>query len=124
MHDRGGGWPYLAGIALIVAGLLRFFEALWAYILPSNVEGALFRHNIKPYGWAYLIVAIILFLSGLSIVARSRFARWVGIAAAAVGGITSVWWMPYNPTWSLAYMGVCLLVIYALVAHGKWESIA
>jgi len=124
MDQPGGDWLHLAGIALIMAGILRFFDALWALLLPSHLEGAIFRHSTKSYGWIYLLVAIILCFSGLSVVARAQFARWIGVIAAAIGGISAIWWMPYYSVWSLAFVGMCIFVIYALVAHGKQESVA
>lgn len=46
---------------------------------------------------------------------------WIGIFAAAIGSITAIWWMPFYPIWSLAYIGICIFVIYGLVAHGSRE---
>jgi hypothetical protein len=45
-------------------------------------------------------------------------ARWVGVAAGAIIAISAIWWMPYYPVWSLTYIAVGALVIYALVAYG------
>jgi len=63
-------------------------------------------------------VAIILCLSGLSVIARYHFARWIGVIAAAIGGIGAIWLMPSYLIWSLAYLGVCIFVIYALLVDG------
>jgi hypothetical protein len=122
MEERRRDWILLAGIALMLAGILRLFNALWAVVLPTRLEGAVFGHNIKPHVWVYLVVAIVLCCSGLSVMARFQFARWIGIIGATIGGISAVWWMPYYPVWSLVFVGVCIFVIYALVAHGKRES--
>jgi len=125
MDERGGGWLLFAGIALMVEGVMRFFDSIWAFryhgILPSNLEGAIFGHSLKTYGWVYLVVAIILFLAGIGVMARSQIARWIGIGAAAIGGISAIWWMPYYPIWSLTYVGVSFLVIYALGVYGSKE---
>jgi hypothetical protein len=48
----------------------------------------------------------------------SQIGRWLGIAAGAIATISAVWWMPYYPIWSLAYIGLGILVIYALAAYG------
>jgi hypothetical protein len=45
----------------------------------------------------------------------------VRIVAAAVGGVTAMTWMPYYPVWSMVYVGVAVLVIYALVVHAAPE---
>jgi len=47
-----------------------------------------------------------------------RGGGWVGIAAGAIGCISAIWWMPYYPIWSLTYIAIGALVIYALAAYG------
>jgi len=32
--------------------------------------------------------------------------------------ISAFWWMPFYPVWSLAYVGIGVLVVYGLAAHG------
>ena len=83
----------------------------------SNLEDALFGHGLRTYGWLWLVVAIILFLAGLGVMARSQVSRWVGVVAGAVAAISAIWWMPYYPVWSLEYIGMGVIVIYALVVH-------
>jgi hypothetical protein len=123
MEDRGQGWLIFAGIALLIAGVMRVFDAIWAFryhgILPSNLEAAIFGHSLKTYGWVYLVVAIIMILAGFGVMVRSQFSRWLGIIAAAILGISAIWWMPYYPIWSLTYIGICFFVIYGLTVHGS-----
>ena len=61
---------------------------------------------------ALLIVCAFLVQSG------SQVARWIGIIAGAIGCISAIWWMPYYPIWSLTYIAIGVLVIYALAAYG------
>ena len=128
MADRDGqGWVLFAGIVLMVAGVMRLFDAIWAFryhgVLPSNLEDALFGHSLKTYGWVWLVVAIVLFLAGLGVLVQSQIARWIGVFAGAVASISAIWWMPYYPIWSLTYIGIGVFVIYALVAHGDREAV-
>jgi hypothetical protein len=129
MADRNGqGWVLFAGIVLMVAGVMRLFDAIWAFryhgVLPSNLEDALFGHSLKTYGWVWLVVAIVLFLAGLGVLVQSQIARWIGVFAGAVASISAIWWMPYYPIWSLTYIGIGVFVIYALVAHGDREAVS
>ena len=122
MDRRGGGWVVFAAIVLGVAGVMRFFDAIWAFsyhgVLPENLEGAIFGHSLKTYGWVYLVVAVVLLLCGFLVLTGSQSGRWVGIAAGAIGCISAIWWMPYYPIWSLTYIVIGALVIYALAAYG------
>jgi hypothetical protein len=122
MNDRGHGWILFAAIVLGVAGIMRIFDAIWAFryhgVLPQHFEDAIFGTSLKTYGWVYLIVGIILILCSLAVLGRSQLGRWVGIAAGAIGAISAIWWMPYYPIWSLTYIALGVFVIYALAAYG------
>jgi hypothetical protein len=122
MNERGHGWIIFAAIVLGVAGIMRIFDAIWAFryhgAVPENLQNALFGTSLKTYGWVYLVVGIILILCSLAVIAGSQFARWVGIAAGAIGAISAIWWMPYYPIWSLTYIALGVIVIYALAAYG------
>ncbi len=80
--------------------------------MPSSVR------SLKTYGWVYLIIGIILILCSLAVMGRSQLGRWVGVAAGAIGAISAIWWMPYYPIWSLTYIALGVIVIYALTAYG------
>jgi hypothetical protein len=128
MDRRGGGWIIFAAIVLGVAGIMRIFDAIWAFryhgALPENLEDAIFGHSLKTYGWVYLVVAAVLIVSAFLVLSGSQVGRWVGIVAGAIGCISAIWWMPYYPIWSLTYIAIGVLVIYALAAYGgKAEAV-
>ena len=112
-----------AGIMLMVAGIMRFFDSLWAFAykgsIPDNLENAIFGHSLDTYAWIWLVVSVVLFLSGLGVAVRSQLSRWIGVIAGSIAAISAMWWMPYYPVWSLLYVGIGGAVVYALVAHGQ-----
>jgi hypothetical protein len=124
------GWLTFSGIVLIVAGIMRILDAIWAFRYKGTVvdglHQAVFGHSLKGYGWLWLIVGIVLIASGFFLVGAPgtlrEVARWVGIVAAALGAITAVSWLPYYPVWSLVYIGIGVGVIYALVARYDEEA--
>jgi len=122
MHERGHGWIVFAAIVLGVAGVMRIFDAIWAFryhgVLPQHLEDAIFGTSLKTYGWVYLVVGVLLILSAFAVMSRSQIGIWVGVVFAAIASISAIWWMPYYPIWSLTYVGLGVLVIYALIAHG------
>ncbi|HTW06466.1 MAG TPA: hypothetical protein VME46_03095 [Acidimicrobiales bacterium] len=123
----GDGWLLFAGIVLMTAGVMRLFDSIWAFSysgkVPDNLQNALLGHSLTTYGWVWLFVAIILFGSGLAVMVRSQLARWIGIIAGAIGAISAIWWIPYYPIWSLIYIFIGVLVIYALAAYGEPATI-
>jgi hypothetical protein len=119
---RSSGWIIFASVVLAVAGIMRIFDAIWAFTydgpVPANLQDAVFGHSLDTYGWIYLIEAVVLIACSFLVLNGSQIGRWLGIAAGAIATISAVWWMPYYPIWSLAYIGLGILVIYALAAYG------
>ncbi len=122
MDGKGTGWVAFAAVVLVTAGIMRIFDAIWAFryqgTLPANLEDAIFGHSLNTYGWVYLVVAAILLVAGIAVPSGSQLARWSGVAAGIVGAISAIWWMPYYPIWSLTYIAIGVAVVYALIVHG------
>ena len=122
LDDEGLGWLFFAGTMLGIAGIMRLFDSLWAFrydgLVPDELEGALLGTSLTTYGWVWLIVGVILLGSSFAVLTRSQFARWVGIIGGALLAISAIWWMPFYPVWSLAYVFMGVLVVYGLAAHG------
>jgi hypothetical protein len=121
-EERGYGWLLFAGTVLGLAGIMRIVDAIWAFrydgAVPDGLQDALFGDDLSTYGWVWLVVGAVLILASFMLLVRSQFARWVGLIAAAIGGISAITWMPYYPVWSLVYVGIAVLTFYALAAHG------
>jgi len=124
--DDGLGWLFFAASMLGIAGIMRVFDAIWAFRyhgkLPEGFKDATFGSNLHNYGWIWLGVGLVLILSSFLLMVRSQFARWIGFFAATVGAVSAVTWMPYYPVWSALYIGLAVLVFYALAAHGGRQA--
>ena len=124
--ERGLGWMFFAGTVLGLAGFMRILDALWAFrykgALPENLKDGVLGSNLTNYAWLWLVVGAILMAASFLLLVRSQFARWVGFFAAGIGAISAMTWMPYYPIWSLTYVGIAVLVFYALAKHGGRES--
>ncbi len=122
MDQDREGWMTFAAVVLVIAGVMRIFDAIWAFhyhgALPEGLQGALFGQSLATYGWIYIVEAIVLILSGAGVVAGSQVSRWIGIIAASLACVSAIWLMPFFPLWSLLYILLGVLVIYALAAYG------
>ena len=122
---KPSGWVSFSAIVLIVAGIARIFDAIWAFRyngpVADNLSQALFGSSLTTYGVLWLIVGVILVAAGLLLLmprgTATEVSRWVGVVAAAVAAITAVTWLPYYPIWSLIYIGLAVVIIYGLVTH-------
>jgi hypothetical protein len=123
-------WLIFSAIVLVIAGIMRVLDAIWAFVyngpVVDDLHDAIFGHSLTTYGWIWLIVGIILIASGFLVLSSAtlgaEISRWIGIVAAAIAAITAVSWLAYYPVWSLIYIGLSVLVIYGLVAHFEVET--
>jgi hypothetical protein len=123
---RRSGWLTFSAVVLIIAGIMRVIDAIWAFgykgPLPDNLQGALLGHSLRTYGWVWLITGIILVAAGFLVLGPSdrpgaEVSRWVGIIAAALGAISAMFVVPYYPVWAILYIILAVMVIYGLSAH-------
>jgi hypothetical protein len=123
----GSGWIVFSAIVLGMAGIMRIFDAIWAWTyngpVSEGLQDALFGNDLNTYGWIYFFVGIILLGSAILVVGGSQMARWIGVVAAVIGTVSAIWWMPYYPLWSLTYVFLGTLVIYGLIAHGSRDEV-
>ena len=126
-ETRELGWLFFAGTVLGLAGFMRIIDAIWAFTYKGTLPGGVtLKHGVlgdslTTYAWTWLIVGALLLIASLLVMTRSQFARWIGIVAAAIGGISAIAWMPYYPVWSLVYIGLAVAVFYALTMYGGRE---
>ena len=123
--DRGSGWLAFAAVLLIFTGIMRVFDAIWAFrfngALPDHLSDSVFGDNLDNYGWISLVVAAILLFAGFGVLSRLQFARWIGIIAAGIAGLSAITWVWYYPIWSLIYVILAVMVMYALIIYGGRE---
>ena len=121
-EQAGLGWLFFAGTILGLAGLMRIVDSIWAFryngSLPENLKDSTLGSNLTTYAWVWLGVGVLLIASSFLLLARSQFARWVGMFATAVMAISAMTWMPYYPIWALTYVFLATLALYGLAAHG------
>ena len=96
-------------------------NGLWALHASSQIEKSfgdtlLFsQSNLDTWGWIYLIVGAVVFVAGIAVFVRARWAFWVGTIAALVQAFFAFFWI-FSPYWpgALVIIALDLLVIYAL----------
>jgi hypothetical protein len=118
----GSGWLFFAGTILGLAGIMRILDGIWALryegVLPEGLRDAVLGHDLDTYGWLWIVAGVVLILASFGILAHSQLSRWIGYLAAVVLGVSAATWLPYYPVWSLIYIGIAVLVFYALARFG------
>jgi hypothetical protein len=121
---RWSGWLSFAAAVLIVSGLYKVFDAVWAFTYDDDAEVSaavrtvLFERDLAAWGWVWLVSGAVLIAAGLAVVTGAEWARWVGIVAASLTALAAFTWIHHQPVWTIVTVALSVLVVYALVRHG------
>jgi hypothetical protein len=122
LTPRAAGWLSFAAALLVVSGIFKIFDALWAFKFDDDVseevQTVLFENDLESWGWVWLVVGVVLILAGFAVISGAQWARWVGIVAASLAAIAFLPWIYYQPLWTILSVTLAVLVIYALAAYG------
>jgi hypothetical protein len=122
---KRSGWLTFAGVLLIVTGIMRIIDSIWAFsyngTLVDKLHGALLGHSLTTYAVIWLIVGITSVVTGYMVTRpgslSAEMSRRAGMAVAGFNALLAMTWMPYYPVWALLYIAIGLVVIYALVVY-------
>ena len=117
------GWVFFAGIIMFTGGFVNLVEglvALWKhhyYLVPSS--GLVVSLNYTTWGWILVILGLVLLFAGYGVMVGQTWARVVGVLVAVVNAVVNMVFMPAYPLWAVIGITLDVLVVYALVVHGR-----
>lgn len=75
--------------------------------------------NLSTMGWVTIIVGLIQFTGGCSLMMGNVYGRVIGIVAASIGAVESLLAVGgAYPFWSLGIFAICLIVLHGLIVYG------
>ena len=124
-HEVTGwvGWVAFAGIMLIMLGIFQAIEGFVAifddgyYLVRPN--GLVVNVDYTEWGWIHLIIGLIAIAVGLGLMAGNMLARIVGVIIAVISATLNLLFIGAYPVWSTIVIAVDVIVIYAIVVHGR-----
>ncbi len=127
MESSGQGWRDFAGIMIVIVGTLNVINGLVALANSAylnNVENDRMVNlpitdDIRVWGWVVLIIGVLLILAGAAIFSGQTWGRVVGIVFAGGNILVQFTWIQALPFWSFTLIVIDILIIYALVVHGR-----
>jgi len=117
------GWVVFAGAMLILVGIFQVIQGLVAvfddgfYLVHSS--GLVVDVNYTTWGWTHVLIGIVAVLAGLGLLAGNILARVVGVIVAMVSAVVNMAFVAAYPVWSLMLIALDVIVIYAIIAHGR-----
>ena len=117
------GWIVFASFMMILVGSFQAIQGLVAlfddgfYLVREN--GLVVDVNYNVWGTVHLLIGVLLMLSGAGVLTGNIAARTVGVILAALSALANMAFIGAYPIWSLLIITVDILVIYALIVHGR-----
>jgi len=72
---KRSGWLTFSAVVLIIAGIMRVLDAIWAFryhgAVPNGLKDATLGHSLATYGWVWLITGAILIAAGAFVLGPS-----------------------------------------------------
>jgi hypothetical protein len=117
------GWILFAGVLMIMAGSFHAIAGLVALFKDEHFlvgkNQLVVSVDYTAWGWVHLIAGVVVALAGSAVMIGRMWARVVGVVLAVVSAIANIGFLAAYPVWSTIIIALDVLVIYALVVHGR-----
>ena len=116
------GWVAFAAFMMMISGALSGIQGFLAVI---NHNWTMWNNHGAPYGstyawgWWSMFVGLVVFCIGAALLRGSMFARVVAVFIAAGSLLSSFVLLNIAPLWALTVITIDILVIWAVMVHGK-----
>ena len=117
------GWVVFGGVMLITLGAFQIIQGLVAlfddgfYAVTS--DGLVVDVDYNTWGWIHTAIGVIGVLVGLGLLAGNVVARVLGVAIASLSALANLVFIAAYPLWSAIVITLDVLVIYAIIVHGR-----
>ena len=123
---RWVGFLYFAGVMVMLAGLLEMTQGLVALLRTDyfkvSTDGLVIAMDYSAWGWLHLAIAAILMTTGVGLFLGKMWSRVLGVIVATLSTLVNMAFLPAYPIWCSILIVMNVLVIYALIVHGREPS--
>jgi hypothetical protein len=116
------GWVAFAAYVMMISGALT---AVMGFLAVINNNWTMWNNNGVPFGspyvwgWWNMFLGIVVISIGAALMGGSMFARTVAVFVAAGSLISQFVGLYVAPFWSLTVIVIDILVIWAIMVHGR-----
>jgi hypothetical protein len=126
-HEVSGwvGWIGFAGFLMMLGGIFQAIFGLVAifddafFAITNSSNQLLVIHDVQTWGWFNLIMGSIIIFAGVSLFSGSTWARIVAVTMAMLSAIANLVSISLYPVWSIICLTISVLVMYAVIVHGR-----
>src|SRR4051795_1104978 len=115
--DLAYGISTFAGVILTMAAVFQGLQGIAAIANDTVFVRGLnytYSFDVTTWGWIHVVLGLIGLATGIGIIMGQTWAWIMGIFVAGVSTLSHFMFMPSYPFWSLAVIGLDILVIWAL----------
>ena len=122
--QQGGGWRdwamfasllmYLTGAFAVASGLISVFND--SFMAP--VKGQILVLDLTAWGWAQVVIGVLVLLAANAVRTGRMWGRIVGIAFASLNAFAQFALIPVTPVWSVIAVTLDVVIIISLSLHG------
>lgn len=116
------GWVYFAGFLMLARGVFQTFLGVLAlvnnhvYVVGGNQLSAF---NFTTWGWVHIGLGVVLLTGAASVFSGKMWGRLVGSIMVTLSLTANLAFLPAFPIWSLAVIGIDVLLLYALLVKAN-----
>jgi hypothetical protein len=117
------GWIAFAGAIMVMLGVLHALQGLVAlfkdeYYLVGK-SGLTVSIDYTQWGWTHLILGIVIVFAGVGLFAGKMWARVVAVIVSMLSVFINIGFLAAYPIWSTIMIVFDVLVIWAVMVHGR-----
>ncbi|MGY1694677.1 hypothetical protein ACI780_07150 [Geodermatophilus sp. SYSU D00814] len=117
------GWVVFASVMMLMLGAFQAIEGLVAIFddgFYAVTESRLVVDvDYTVWGWTHLLLGVLLVICGVGVLSGNVAARAVGVVLAGLSALVNLAFIAAYPVWSILVITIDVLVIYALIVHGR-----
>ena len=117
------GWVFFAGAMLIMMGAFQLTQGLVALLddgfYAVSPDGLVVDVDYNTWGWIHIGIGLVGVLVGIGLMAGNLAARIAGVVIAFLSVLVNVAFVSAYPLWSVMVIVIDVIVIYAIVVHGR-----
>ena len=107
---------FLLGSFQAVQGLVAIFDDGFYHVTDS---GLVLEVDYTVWGWVHLLLGVVIIVCALGVLTGNAAARTVGVLLAGFSALANLVFIEAYPIWSVIIITIDVLVIYALIVHGR-----
>ncbi len=117
------GWIAFAGVIMVMLGILHALQGLVAlfkdeYFLVGK-NGLTVNIDYTQWGWTHLILGLVIAFAGSSLWAGKMWARTVAVLLSMLSIVVNIGFLAAYPIWSTIMIVFDVIVIWAVMVHGR-----